>query len=467
MKIPILYRYRIIFFFFACTTLIGFVLANNNFELFFSSELFALRIGVVPVGFLLYVCIPVIIISFLCVLLFRLYSDSQVVFKKNKIQRRVFLTLLITGFLITLPFSSVTIGFFRTFAQSNENQNKIHLIESAIDIANMYYDEKVALIERISQKQMTALTIQTYKSRPEDLWTLLLREDSAVLCFQVFSPTGEPYIEAGDSAYFLLQQPNTEFYNGILTRNTIDEPDIIRAVTTAHIGDDLYTCVFTSSFPKGFDVAYEELLFAYDAEYKQSVLRKNAALLGFPLFLLCLIPALSLYIVLLYRIALDIAEKNNHLVKIIYSGSPAAEFFLTPVLQEECALIQEKLPNRNIDIKDILQSEPHTDRIVYTEVQVKAICKLLFSILIKSSSPKDTVAVSMHYITKKLSIGIIPYYRVHMGVDSIKWNMNEQLIETHITKIEHIIQKNTGSFTYYQKKTLGGHFFIDFPAITV
>ncbi len=299
--VPVFYRPYVLLPVFFLMTAASCVLAERNFSGMFSVSVFRS-----PLGLLLFAGLPLIVLAFSFFLLYRLYGDSLSQLKGTRAGRNLFVLFACIGAVGVIPCAAVSGAFFTAFSRSDVSSDNVEAFASAIDMSNMYYTERIDAADRVLHKYMNVRSVQTYRDRAAEFWKLVLEEDPRGVCFQVFTAADgnyerqAPYFEIGDSHFFVGSSPQTGFYNGMLPPMDAADADIFRYVTTSYSGDELFICVYTSSFFPGYDAAVELLNEGYEESQLQAGVRSGFVKTGLTQYILCAAPSLLIVLIVLY-----------------------------------------------------------------------------------------------------------------------------------------------------------------------
>jgi nitrogen fixation/metabolism regulation signal transduction histidine kinase len=212
---------------------------------------------------------------------------------------RLVLFFLVIIALSSTPQAFLSISFINSSLRSVFNSRIGDALRGGLAVAMEYYNDRVEDLDALSENAFFISLLADADRSAETAWQqyrLILPELS---CFQVFSATGDPVYEAGESEAFIGAGPALSAQEGLLPREILSHGvNVLRLKKRFENRRGLFFAVLSVALPETFDRYAEELTATLEAyrqfeQYRPSFLLVIIIMYGFFSFPLMLLAVLA------------------------------------------------------------------------------------------------------------------------------------------------------------------------------
>ncbi len=287
----------------------SYILATTGFSGIFSAEIF--RSGR---GLLLLVISPLVLLTFLSFMLYRMVSENLQSRRGARLRMRFFVAFCVLVLCASLPQTLIVSRFVGAALGTWFDNSISQSLKAAGDMADLYTAERLRSINIIANRYFSGLSISNYRSRATD-WMPAIREiDPNAVAAQVFlkrsefggGPDFTPVLEIGDSSQFLSVADFAAVPEGLFFRTP--QEDVYRFGRVVRYGNSTYICVYSSLLPAGFHERLNSITSGYNQSLVVDRLKPFLPTLGIWLYAVFSLPVLMMVVILALYMSSRIAE---------------------------------------------------------------------------------------------------------------------------------------------------------------
>lgn len=304
-----LYAFPFLVLVFALITAASWILAERSFTGVFSGALFSS-----PEGLFFLVVAPLALLALIAIILVGTVSESLHTEGASRLRLRVFFSFSLLLVAVAIP-ESVIVGKFASSALGSWFDRSIpDSMNVAVEMADLYTEERIADIEAVSERYLSGLAISNWRARPSDWMAGIRQIDRHAVACQVYlrtdvanEPVWSAVMESGNSLAFVAKDRLGSVPSGLFTLS--DEEPWLRWGETVRYGNSVYLCVYTTSVPPSFDSDLDSVRDAWERSRAIDTLRPFFPWLGIWIFAVFLLPSLGMVLVLAWQYACRLSAR--------------------------------------------------------------------------------------------------------------------------------------------------------------